>query len=64
MEKKASLSLLCDVQHSVIMADFFTPDRSTTAYYSYYFSYLLFLLFKGSCMNIFQIQQLLLPVSM
>ena len=37
--------LLCGVQHSVIMADFIMPK--TSAYYSYYFHYLLSLPFKG-----------------
>ena len=35
------IALWC--HHSVIMVDFLT--RNTTAYYSYYFDYLLFLLF-------------------
>ena len=47
IQKKESLWLLCRVQHSVIIADY--HDWNTTAYYSYYFDYVLSLPFKGSC---------------
>ena len=46
IEKKVSLWLLFGVQHSIIMADYHTWN--TTAYYSYYFDYVLSLPFKGS----------------
>ena len=46
IEKKVSLWFLGD-QHSVISADFIKPSAwNTTAYYSYYFDYLLSLPFK------------------
>ena len=53
----------CGVQHSVIMPDFMS-EAQLTAYYSYCFYYLLSLPFKGSCMNVFQIERLLVTVSM
>ena len=48
--------------NSVIMADFLISE-ALTAYYSYCFDYLLYLVFKGSYRNIFEVEQLIVHIS-
>ena len=48
------------IQHSLIMADFLMPEAQQHNTVIIFIIYSL--TFKGSCMNIFQIEQLLVPV--